>query len=225
MIWIEKYVTLLEAYDFQIQNKLPIRVTPNSKSCIDHMITQNVVCTETLPTTISDHFTVLLHFTKEHSFDRKTTSNQTMTRNTKNVKGHNALNFLFLLDQKLKQIDGKTSAEYHVQSIVNSVSESVDKFAPLRVCSGKEPSNQWITNKIKKAITKRNKLFQTWVKKPSKSNHDHYKSFKNKVCSMIREAKKQDNIRKLGINPTARAIYRNLKTQKNDDQHSYELPE
>ena len=164
-------MALLEAYDFEIQNKLPTRVTPTFKSCIDHMITQNVVCTETLPTTISDHFTVLLHFTKKFYFDRKTASNQTRTRNTENLKGHNALIF-FLLDQQLKHNDEKTSAEYHVQFIVNSVRECVDKFSPLRFCSVKESSNHWITNKIKNAITKRNKLFQTWVEKPSKSNHD-----------------------------------------------------
>ena len=101
------YVALLRAFDFEIQNKLPTSVTPTSKSCIDHIITRNVVCPETLPTTISDHFTVLLHFTKEHSFDRKTASNQTMTKDTKNLKGHDTLNFIFLLDQKLKQIDKK----------------------------------------------------------------------------------------------------------------------
>ena len=189
------------------------------------MITQNVVCTETLPTTINDHFTVLLHFTNEHSSDRKTVSNPTMTRNTKSLKGHNALNFLFLLDQKLKQINEKTSAEFHMESIVNSVSECVDKFAPLRVSSVKEPSNQWINNKIKNAVTKRNKLFQTWVENPTKSNHDDYKSFRNKVCSMIREAKKQDNFKKLGVNPTARAIYRTLKTQKTNDRQPNELPD
>ena len=38
--------------------------------------------------------------------------------------------------------------------------------------------------------------------------------------SRIREAKKQVNIRKLG---TARAIYRNLKTQKNNNQQPNEL--
>ena len=112
----------------------------------------------------------------------------------------------------MKQIDEKTSAESHVESIVKSVSECVDKFAPLRISSGKEPSNQWIINKIKNAITKRNKLFQIWVEKSTKSNHDDYKSFRNKVCSMIREAKKQDNFRKLSVNPTARAVYWTLKT-------------
>ena len=214
----KKYVALLEAYVFEIKNKLQTRVTPTSKSCIDHMITKNVVCTETLPTTISDHFTVFLHFTKEHSFNSKTVSNPTMNKTTKNLTGHNALNFLFLLEQKLKQIDEKTSAENHVEYIVKSVSECVETFAPLRVSSGKEPSIQWINNKIKNAITKRIKLFQIWVEKPTKSKHDDYKSFGNKVCSMIREAKKQDNFRKLGVNPTARAGYRTLKTQKNKKQ-------
>ena len=41
-----------------------------------------------------------------------------MTRNTKNLKGDNALKFLLLLDQKLKQIDEKSSAEYLVKSII-----------------------------------------------------------------------------------------------------------
>ena len=64
------------------------------------------------------------------------------------------MKFLFLLDRKLKQVDEKTSAEYHVEAIVKSVSECVDQFALLRVSSGKEPSHQWIINKIKKAIPK-----------------------------------------------------------------------
>ena len=80
-------------------------------------------------------------------------------------------------------------------------------------------------NKIKNAITKLNKLFQIWVEKPIKSNHDNCKSFRNKVCLMIREAKKQNNFRKLGVNPTARAIFRTLKTQKNNDQQPKELPD
>ena len=127
----------------------------------------------------------------------------------------------------MKQIDEKTSAENHVESFVKSVSECVETFEPLRVSSGKEPSIQWINNKISNAITKRNKLSQIWVEKPTKSNHDDYKSFGIKVCSMIREAKKQDNFRKLGVNPTARAVYRTLKLRKtkNNDQQPNELPD
>ena len=52
------YINLLTAYDFQVSNSLPTRVTPISKTCIDHMITERMVTTETIQTTISDHFTV-----------------------------------------------------------------------------------------------------------------------------------------------------------------------
>ena len=41
---------------------------------------------------------------------------------------------------------------------------------------------------------------------------------------MIHEAKKQDNFSKLGINATAKAIYRTLKTQKYNDQQLNEIP-
>ena len=88
-----------------------------------------------------------------------------------------------------------------------------------------EMSNNNFPKSKKKAITKRNKLLQTWVEKPSKSNHDDYKSYRNNVCAIIREAKKQDNIRKFGINPTARALYRKLKSHKNLDQQPHELPD
>ena len=50
-----------------------------------------------------------------------------MTKDTKNLKGHYESNFRSLLEQKQKQIDETTSAKYHVESIVNSVSESVVK--------------------------------------------------------------------------------------------------
>ena len=42
---------------------------------------------------------------------------------------------------------------------------------------------------------------------------------------MIREAKKQDNFKKLGINSTARAKYRTLKTQKHNDQQPNDFPD
>ena len=55
-----KYINLLKAFGFEIQNILPTRITINSKSCIDLIITQkNNIQTDAIKTTISDHFTVL----------------------------------------------------------------------------------------------------------------------------------------------------------------------
>ena len=55
----KNYETLLAAYAFELRNFEPTRVTTKSKSCIDHFITQNEIVTQTLTTTISDHYTVL----------------------------------------------------------------------------------------------------------------------------------------------------------------------
>ena len=52
------YRNLLSAYNLGIRNFEPTRVTPTSKTCIDHSITTNEIETETLQTTISDHCTV-----------------------------------------------------------------------------------------------------------------------------------------------------------------------
>ena len=55
-----KCTNLLKAFGFEVRNNLPTRITINSKSCIDHIITQNNnIHTDTIKTTKSDHFTVM----------------------------------------------------------------------------------------------------------------------------------------------------------------------
>ena len=93
------YTSLLASYDFQVQNCLPTRVTPTSKTCLDHLITERTVNTETIQTTISDHFTVTA---KIPAIWKESKSTKILLARTLNrLKGENALNFLFLLDQKL----------------------------------------------------------------------------------------------------------------------------
>ena len=88
---------------------------------------------------------------------------------TKNVEGQH-ITFFFI-----SKIDDQTLAEYHIVSIFNSVSESVDKLH-RRVCSVEWPSNRRITNKIKNAMTEC-KNFKTCVEKPTESNHYDYISY------------------------------------------------
>ena len=77
-----------------------------------------------------------------------------------------------------------------------------------------ESTNDWITNKIKNAITRRNKLFEKWINIPSIENQKKYKPIRNKVSALIREAKKEVNYRKIGKDPSAKCIYRTLKAIK-----------
>ena len=61
-------------------------------------------------------------------------------------------------------------------------------------------SNDWITNKIKNAIHKRDSLFQKWLSEPLNENHALYKKC-NHVTKSIRDGKKEANQRQLGENP------------------------
>ena len=53
-----KHESMLTAYNFQIRNFEHTRVTPKTKTCLDHFISSNYLSTKTLKTTISDHNSV-----------------------------------------------------------------------------------------------------------------------------------------------------------------------
>ena len=144
------YTNLLASYDFQVQNFLPTRVTPTSKTCLDHLITERTVNTETIQTTISDHFTVTA---KIPAIWKESKSTKILLARTLNrLKGENALNFLFLLDQKLKKLNETSDVNAQMKEISESIIACVDHFAPKKPRTGRNKSDDWITNKIENAI-------------------------------------------------------------------------
>ena len=60
---------------------------------------------------------------------------------------------------------------------------------------------------------------------PTVVNHRLYKTQRNNVTANIRKAKRDDNFKKLGSNPTAKTIYRTLKTHKNEVVGFQDYPE
>ena len=56
----KNYESMLTAFNFQIRTFEPTRVTPKTKTCLDHFISSNYFSTKTLKKTISDHYSVLL---------------------------------------------------------------------------------------------------------------------------------------------------------------------
>ena len=131
---MKAYENLLTAFDYRKQNILPTRVTPTSATCLDHVITSFSVATETVNTSFSDHYTVLGEITV--SFE-KTKENTTPNfwRILRKIKNEKPLNFLFLLDQKLKNI--KKRSVLDLNQIALTIMECVDEFAPETVCDDK----------------------------------------------------------------------------------------
>ena len=101
------------------------------------------------------------------------------------------LNFLFLLNHKLKKIPEFAPAEEQVESIIKSVRECIDKHAPEEMKPISKSTNDWITNKIKNAITRKNTLFEKWINNLSSENQEKSKTIRKKVSALIREAKKK----------------------------------
>ena len=213
------YENILNAYDLAVQKSEPTRVTPTSKTCLDHFISSSPTDTITLKTTISDHYTILGKIPLKYHKTNESFCPKVIMRDLRNIKNENALNFLFLLNHKLKRIPEYAPAEEHVESIIKSVRECIDKHAPEKVNPISESTNDWITNKIKNAITRRNTLFEKWKNNPSTENKEKYKTTRNKVSVLIREAKIV-NYRKIGKDISAKCIYRTLKAIKCNQESS-----
>ena len=173
---INRYENILNAYDLAVQISEPTRVTPTSKTCLDYFISSNPTETKTIKTTISDHYTKFGKIPLNYHKTNESFRPKLILRDLRNIKNENALNFLFLLNHKLKKIPKYASAEEQVESIIKSVRECIDKHAPEKVKPISESTNDWITNKIKNAITKRNTLFGKWINNPSAEDQENYKN-------------------------------------------------
>ena len=98
-----RYDNFLNAYDLAVQNSEPTRVTPQSKTCLDHFISSNPTDTITLKTTISDHYTILGKIPLKYHKTNESVRPKVIMRDLRNIKNENALNFLFLLNHKLEK--------------------------------------------------------------------------------------------------------------------------
>ena len=218
-----KYINLLKAFGFEIQNNLPTRITINSKSCIDHIITQKNIQTDTIKATISDHFTVMADLgIKTESYSN---TNSYTSRNLRNLKNENAIKFLFFLNHELGKMNKAAPIDDKVEYLAKTIMRCVDKYAPERKMNKLTPKQSWITNEIKNLITKRDALFQKWILSPTEENHIAYKTIRNKVTHIIRTEKKQANFDALGQNPSPKKIYATLKSKKRQSEMSKFAPD
>ena len=84
---------------------MPKRVTSKFLTCIDHVITRFLIETRNLKNIISDHFALEASILRKSCAKDQQVRYQKLNRKLENIKGDGALNFLSLLDQKLKSND------------------------------------------------------------------------------------------------------------------------
>ena len=86
-----------------------------------------------------------------------------LRRDLRNIKSPKALNVLFLLNQKLKYVDGTSDPEKYLSEIASCIMFCVDKCAPMKTFKNNRQQN-WVTNRVKTRISQRDKAFEKWIK-------------------------------------------------------------
>ena len=152
------YENLLLAFDFKRQTSDPSSVTPTFAICLDHISACNQINTETIKTTVSDHYTVLGTIPGVIMKESQKIEVKQTYRDMRKKKGENALNFLFILDQILKKFE--PSKQIDLETIAKTIMRCVNKFAPEQETTMRKVSSYWITQRLKNEIIRRNKFFQ-----------------------------------------------------------------
>ena len=109
---------------------------------------------------MSDHFTISAQVS--HDLANENDPPCAKYRKLKNLKGKKALNFFFLLDQKLKKLPEHMNTNDYMNALAKTIMKTVDKFVPEKrfEISKNDDMETWINNEIENAIVKRNFLFE-----------------------------------------------------------------
>ena len=118
----------------------------------------------------SDHYTVVSELHIDTTSSQEKQQHFVKSRNLKSIKGDKAVIFLFLLDQKLMKLEEE---KLSIDIISTTILDCVDRFAPERYALYKNsPSNDWIKNRNKNSIPKKNMLFHQWINDPKEKNRE-----------------------------------------------------
>ena len=171
----------------------PTRITSTSATFIDNifctiLLNNNTRVNGVLYTDISDHLPV---FTISECTQKRHGKGSRII-NTRSFSGQNVCLFKALVGSidwapVLSQVD--TQQSYSI--FVDLINTAYDEAFPIRRKFIKNArSNPWITKSLKKCIKVKNKLYVLYKNKNSVYNEIKYKSYKNELQNVIRNAKK-----------------------------------
>ena len=185
---VQNFVNIFHSYSFFSTISKPTRVTNNSATIIDHIWTNNMDNYQTSGiffNSISDHFPIFSSFTTT----RKTSEVTTLTKRTFTAENINAFKSdLASFNWKPLPLNNDTNGTF--DSYISKFLELYNKNFPKTIIKIKEKhmNKPYITHEIKNYIKHRNKLQKLYAKWPL--TYDRiFKSYRNKVNSIIKKAK------------------------------------
>ena len=174
----------------------PTRITHHTATLIDNIFTNDLEQIESsvnglIFSDISDHLPIF------HVASLPTNQNCHKTENTlyKRIFNKDSLDS-FLLWVKNTSWESTFDANDPCESYMrfhNNLKIAINKSFPFVKIRNKVVNNTkspWMTNGIFKSISKKNKLYKKFLKKPTRKNETDYKKYKNKLNHVIKNAKK-----------------------------------
>ena len=173
-----EYIENIFSHGFIPMISKPTRVTPSSATLIDHIITNNINCSNTSGIIIND---VAGHFGIFHASSVKSTKASNKYRQVRSCSENNLLKFKSLLDNidfsQIYQMDCPNKA---FDEFIRLYENAFEKAFPLcsvrpnKKCIRREP---WVTQGLLTSSRKKAKLLVKKLKTPTEHNINYYKTF------------------------------------------------
>lgn len=182
----EKYVNVIQSNGHTILNKISkkfsTRVTLNTHTIIDHIITDCLKYSYTISLSdlfISDHKVISLSITLALPINRRNTVLSKQVTNYKKIRN----------DKQLDQLNNLTSMDELIQKLQHIIKENT---TTIRLPNSKKKRKVWITTDIVKMIQKRDKLYSLKQKNPHNAEIcSIFKKIKISIQHQIELAKKE----------------------------------
>ena len=192
----DKYLSLNSIYSLhQVNTSEPTRITHESATLLDHIITNNLNNVQSYGVThvgMSDHSLSYLVWKFSHQNDLPRTIQY---RNFRNVVKEDFKNDL--RNQPWKEIMSYSDLDEAVHKWHELLLEVVDKHLPTRKKRIRKNTSPWMNSDIFKLMKKRDKAKKMACKNKDKDLMDNYRILRNKVTAEVKKMKKMYYINKL----------------------------
>ena len=180
----------------------PTRITCQSKTLIDNIFTSDVtshIQSGLLINDTSDHLPIF----QITDIGISCTNNNSVYNKKRIVTDRNIGEIISeLVKIEWDEILNSDDINFSYETFVNKLTDIYRKKCPIVTSkvTNKRHYKPWMTNGLKHACKKKNLLYKYFLKSRSKQSEYKYKTYKNKLTSILRKCEKNYNTRLLELN-------------------------
>lgn len=181
------FSNLLSSYGYISTISKPTRVVRGSSTLLDNIFVNDhnyVNLSGIILDDLSDHFPIFNLLSLKH-----VNHSEEKVRKVFDKQKFRELNDF--LEVKLANFETITDPNMACETLMNCFIEGIEKYSKsFKPSRRKTPIKPWITPSILCSINNKNKLFRAFIKNRCTANENKYKTFRNVLTNVLREAKR-----------------------------------